>query len=194
MINVSAFAELLYIVSSYEKGRVKTSGLWKRKYVESLKKSLEIMSLITNIISSNKEISHNEMSCLKEFIYKNEGIMFIGISNVEVLFDKKNSIVFSPNDFKNTIVLMKCIIFEIKKLLCTKQKNYKSQISYLLRAFHNLPKVFLVSNYSSIFNLEIQPIDEKVAFEYANSYLIHINKDIFQITQGTVLRVDTKIK
>ena len=66
---------------------------------------------------------------------------------------------------------MNDIILEIKKLLCTKQKNYKTKISYLLRAFHNLPKVFIDPNNANIFNFGIQPIAQHEAIEYAFSYL-----------------------
>ena len=56
MKNISAFAELLYIVSNFEKGRVKSSCFWNRKYVKSLESSLEIMGLLIDIISENNEV------------------------------------------------------------------------------------------------------------------------------------------
>lgn len=171
MKNISAFAELLYVVSNFEKGRVKSSGIWNRKYVQSLKKSLEIMELLTNLISANKEISQEEIRFLQGFIHENNGVIFSGEGNINALFGDKNDFVFLSNDFEDVIKLMKDIILEIKNLLCTKSKNYKTKISYLLRAFHNLPKVFLDPNDAKVFNLDIQPIAQQEAIQYAFSYL-----------------------
>ena len=171
MKNISAFAELLYVVSNFEKGRVKSSGVWRRKYVNSLKKSLEIMALLTNLISENKEISQDEMRSLQEFIHENKGVIFSGAGNIDALLDDKNDVGFLSNDFEDVIKLMNDILLEIKNLLSIKSKNYKSKIAYLLRAFHNLPKVFLDPNDTTVFNLNIQPIARQEAIQYAGSYL-----------------------
>ena len=79
---ISAVAELLYVISNYEKGRVRSSGIWDRKYVESLNKSLEIKSLLTNLILENREISQDEIHFLQVFIHENKGIIFSGERNI----------------------------------------------------------------------------------------------------------------
>ena len=171
MKNISAFAELLYVVSNFEKGRVKSSGIWRRKYVKSLKNSLEIMALLTNLISANKEISQDEFHFLQKFIHENTGVIFPGEGNINVLFGGKNDFGSLPNAFEDTIKLMNGIISEIKNLLCARNENYKIKISYLLRAFHNLPKVFIDPNEGKVFNLDIQSIPHQEAIQYAFSYL-----------------------
>ena len=100
---ISTIAELLYVVSNFEKGRVKSSGIWNRKYIKSLKESLEIMSLLTNLLSENKEISKDEMRLLKEFIQKNKGIIFGGEWNINTLFYDKEDFCFLLNDFEDII-------------------------------------------------------------------------------------------
>ncbi len=172
----SAFAELLYVVSNFEKGRVKSSGIWNKKYVKSLESSIEIMTLLTNLISGNKEISQNEIHFLQDFIHKNKGIIFNNEGNIDVIFDDKNDFIPSSNDFEEPIKLMNYIIIEIKNLLRTKSKNYKIKISYLLKAFHNLPKVFLDPKDTRVFNLDIHPIDQQEAVQYAFSYISIIYK------------------
>jgi len=171
MTNIPAIAELLYIVSNFEKGRVKSCGVWKRKYVKSLKCSLEIMTLLTNLISSNKEISQDEISCLQRFICENNGIIFSCKGNIDALSDDNNDSKFSPHNFEDVINLMNDIILEIKTLLCAKPKNYKTKISYLLRAFHNLPRVFLDSSGVKVFELDAHSISGQEAIQCAISYL-----------------------
>lgn len=45
----AVLGELLYIVSSFEKGRIRSSGFWKKEYVNSLKESLKIMELLLSL-------------------------------------------------------------------------------------------------------------------------------------------------
>lgn len=171
MRNIVAFAELLYVVSNFEKGRVKSSGFWSRKYVESLKSSIEIMALLTNLISTNKAISQDQMRFLCKFIHVNNGIIFSNEGNTKILLNEDDECAFSSDDYENVTKLMNDIILEIQYLLSVKNENYKTKISYLLRAFHNLPRVFLVSNHATVFDLDIQPITQQEAIQYAFSYL-----------------------
>lgn len=176
MKNISAFAELLYVVSNFEKGRIKSSGIWKRKYVKALKNSLEIMVLLTHLISTNKEISQDEIRFLQGFIHQNNGVIFSGEGNINALIDNKKEFGFSSHDFENVIKMMNDIILEIQNLLSTKTKKYKTKISYLLKAFHNLPRAFLDPNDATVFNLGFQPISPKDAIEYSCSYLLAMKK------------------
>ena len=171
MKNISALAEMLYVVSNFEKSRVKSSGFWNRKYVKSLEESLEVMTLLTNMIANSEDISKDKISFLQNFIYKNTGIIFSNVLDNNILFEEENDFIFLLNNSQNVIKLMDGIIFEIKSLLCAKSKKYKLKISYLLRAFHNLPKVFILRQSDKLFSFDIQPIDCQEAIQYANSYL-----------------------
>ena len=171
MKNISAIAELLYVVSVFEKGRLKSSVIWKRKYVRSLKKSLEVMTLLTDLLSRNKEISQEEIDFLQEFLYENNGVIFPGRGNINAFWGNENDFRFLSNDFEDIIKLMNGIMLEIKNLLCIKNKNYKIKIWYLLSAFHNLPRVFLDPKEAKVFNLDIQPITCQEAVQYAFLYL-----------------------
>ena len=170
MGNISAFAEVLYIISTFEKGRVKSSNIWGRKYVESLKKSLEIMSLLVDLISKNAENSQEKMRCLQEFIHENNNI-FPGEGNIEAFFTEPKDFVFSYNNVGVVTTLMNDIILETQNLLCTKERKYKIKISDLLRGFHNLPRVFFDPSVTTVFNLGIQPLTQQEAIQYAFSYL-----------------------
>jgi hypothetical protein len=67
------------------------------------------------------------------------------------------------------------IIDEIIELLDSRDKKYKTKISYLLNSLHNLPKVYLNPEAKTLFNIGIQPINSDDAMEYAEFYLKLIN-------------------
>ena len=168
MNNIYNFAELLYLISNFEKGRVKSSGIWGRKYVNSFKKSLDIMSLLLNLMSRTRKITQDDIHILKHFMQKNDGVIFnCDYKESSLVFDN-NDLDYTSKEYRNVINMMNEIIFEINNLLCTRPTNYKLKISYLLRALHNLPRVFLNPNYSKI---SISPIAPSEALEAANSYL-----------------------
>ena len=56
-------------------------------------------------------------------------------------------------------------------LLDDKEKQYKVKISSLIKAFHNLPKVYLNPTAQTLFNIGIKPISEDEAIDYAESYI-----------------------
>ena len=91
MNNIYNFAELLYLISNFEKGRVTSSGIWGRKYVNSFKKSLDIMSLLLNLMSRTRNITQDDIHILKHFMQKNDGVIF----NCDY---KESSLVFDNND------------------------------------------------------------------------------------------------
>ena len=127
MKKISAFAELLYVVSNFEKGRVKSSGAWRRKYVNSLKKSLEIMALLTNLISENKEISQDQMHSLQEFIHENKGVIFSGEGNINALLNDKNdtfswSVICARAGYIQAESIIAAII--LKKMITSFMKDY----------------------------------------------------------------------
>ena len=142
----STLGELLYIVSNYEKGRIKSFGLWHKKYVESLQNSLDIMIILTDLIDRGKNISEDEMLQLQKFIWKNRGTIFPNKINFSPLFMDDNDVSLSSNNYKEVLKLISDIIFEIQTLLEVRTKKYKIKISYLLKALHNLPRVFLNPN------------------------------------------------
>ena len=68
--------ELLYIISNYEKGRVKATGIWGPRYKKSLQESLEMMSKIIELLAEDEDVSHEEMRPIMEFCRRKINIIF----------------------------------------------------------------------------------------------------------------------
>ncbi len=172
----STLGELLYIISNFEKGRIKPFGIWNQKYKKSFNKSLEIICLLVKLISTDTIISKDEFKCLQDFICQNVGIIFVQETDYENLFDEMRTFNYKLTGYDEIMKLMRDIVYEIQKLLISKPNKYKIKILYLLGAFHNLPKVFLNPKEKTIYNLKIPSIDLQESIQYANSYLLLKNK------------------
>ena len=164
--------ELLYIIANYEKGRIKSRGFWTKKYTISLNESLCCMSNILDLMKNPKNIQQSKLLTIKEFCYKNELIIFpqgdlsrldnvanqLGANN---LSDKDAEIICKMNS-----IVDKCIV-----LLREKNTGYKEQLSCLLKAFHNLPKVFIDYSKQTVYNINTNSLKAPDALLYASSYI-----------------------
>ena len=176
MDKLPALGELLYIISNYEKGRIKTTGIWGIKYKKSLLESLEIMSKIIELLAGDKDVSHEEMMPIMQFCRKNINIIFstktlditnensmicLAASKDQCKMSSKSEVIFCMREITN-----RCF-----DLIANKEKGYKLQIFYLLMAFHNLPKVYLDVKAETLCNIGVCPISEEEAIKYAKSYI-----------------------
>jgi len=66
---------------------------------------------------------------------------------------------------------MEDIIEQCEVLLSRKKRGYKLKLSYLLKAFHNLPKVFIDPTEKTLFNIGVQPVNCDDALSYAKLYI-----------------------
>ena len=73
-------------------------------------------------------------------------------------------------DYAQIIDLMYTILYKIKTLLYCRPNKYKFVISYLLKSFHNLPRVFFPQNIRVFWGIHISSISPSDALLYANSY------------------------
>ena len=69
------------------------------------------------------------------------------------------------------ICKMNGIVDECIELLKSKRKGYKERLSCLLRALHNMPRVFLGRCEHTVFNIGVKPIEPSDAVAYASSYI-----------------------
>ena len=173
----AVLGELLYIISNYEKGRIKTTGIWSKKYKNSLKKSLEIMQLLIYFLKTNKNITVEEMQPIFDYYKQNTYKIFPQstidfddyISNDAKIF--LNTVYTDKNASLRVVEYMESMIKKCDMLLDDKEKQYKVKISSLIKAFHNLPKVYLNPTAQTLFNIGIKPISEDEAIDYAESYI-----------------------
>lgn len=176
----AVLGELLYIISNYEKGRIKTTGIWRKQYKNSLKKSLEIMQLLVYFLKTNKNITIEEMQPIFDYykqntykIFPQSTIVFDDyISNETNIF--LNTVYKEKNASLRVVEYMESILKKCDTLLVDKDRQYKMKVSSLIKAFHNLPKVYLDPTVKTLCNIGIQPISEDEAIDYAESYISKI--------------------
>ena len=173
MITKNSIAELIYYILNYEKGRISTSLFWKNKYVSELFYSLKTVSDLLDILTK-KKIDSQKTNSIKAYIEKNKGIVFPEFSSI-LTENEFDGVFYGDNIFneeeKEVIGLMASIINRCIETLDKKKKGYKKEISYLLKALHNLPRALVDSKLCSI-----QHISCENAMEYAKSYLKQTRK------------------
>lgn len=168
----AVLGELLYIISNYEKGRIKTRGFWTKKYTVSLNESLYCMSIILHLMRNPMSIQQSKLLSIKEFCKKNELIIFpqgdptrlddiVNELQIDNLSDEDASIIYKMNS-----IVDECIV-----LLRGKRTGYKERLSCLIKAFHNLPRVFLDCSKQTVYNINAKSIQAQDALLYASSYI-----------------------
>lgn len=174
MDKFAVLGEVLYIISNYEKGRIKTVGIWSCRYKKSLRESLEMMSRITELLADDINVSAKELLPIMEFYRRKLNIIFpvCGSFCIEKDGIKELKVQNNQNVSRKEVTdFMRKILRECFDLLEHKGRRYKYRISYLLRAFHNLPKVYLDATTETLCNIGIPAISEEDAIHYANSYM-----------------------
>lgn len=169
MKNYQIFSLIAYMISNYEKGRIKSTSFWSKKYIASLDESIKILILLVDLISNNKDVSNDNISKLQNYIDNNYATVF---NNKLILVDyiKPNDNTFVVDDYTQIIDLMYTILYKIKTLLYCRPNKYKFVISYLLKSFHNLPRVFFPQDTRVFLGIHISSISPSDALLYANSY------------------------
>lgn len=175
MEKYSLFGELLYLGFVCEKGRCKSSGFWKLGYKRILHKHIVLLSKLIQCILVS-EISDNDALILKKFIEsiqtEKDIIKYYPINEdtMKKLQDSNYSIITSIDSDRcnnNINLLMNDITTEILELLDHKFFLNKKRIAILIRAIHNLPRVYLGKGLHTLCNIEQPAIDYKAALEYS---------------------------
>lgn len=178
----AVLGEILFIISMYEKGRVKkASQFWSRKYIKSIYDSIIIMKTLICLIEKDQDVSFGEMLPVLKFVNNNVGKIFSERIDTSAIYsDRARAVLEYDNtksrDDKELIALMNKILIECEKILENRSSNYKQQIIYLLMAFHNLPKAYLDPSKTTFFNIGIRGISKSNAIADAYAYIEIMNK------------------
>ena len=158
------YAEYLYILSNYEKGKFATSSHFSILKRHRLKESIRMMSLMVCVLEGT-DCSKNELDA---FIQRNCGRIF----PVDCDCSESSEYPFTSTAGIEVVGLMKVILNELKSILDKTwiTKKDKIKVAYLLRAFHNLPRSFF--NLSSKLYLDCES-----AMQYAKDWLRRIPND-----------------
>ena len=168
----AVFGELLYIISNYEKGRIKSRGFWSRKYIASLNESLYYISIILQLMITPPPFQQATLLSIKKFCEQNELTIFPR-GDLTLLDDIENATRTDDlrDEYVDIVCKMRNIVDECIVLLREKRKGYKGQIAFLIKSFHNLPRVFLDPSKRTIYNINAKPIHVHDAILYASSYI-----------------------
>ena len=172
--------EILYIISNYEKGRFDTVKRWNSKYIKSIRESMQIMKYIMEMLYNKQYITTKDFLPIIQFYEKNIDVIFPD-SKYDIKKLLVDETVFFSLDFdcgqqvSNEIIeLMLNIIEECIYYLENKPQKGKIKISYLLKAFHNLPRAFMKPVSQTLFNLNTLPLAPDEALMYAKLYINQI--------------------
>lgn len=169
----AVFGELLYVGLVFEKGRCRSSGIWKRSYSKSLKKHIGLLREIAKCMQKEFDIEndnyllrkvYNEIQCddiLKKFYPFN-----VAIDEVS----KKNYLITVCNNNNKHMKIIELMIKLFENILFELDKGFKKdkdKISRLVFALHNLPRVYLSKEECTLCMLGQDGINLDMALEYS---------------------------
>lgn len=175
MERYSVYGKLLYLGYRYEKGRCST-GRWKRKYRDEVYRHLLFLKKVLELMmEKSAEADEIMLMTFRDFSEKEENTgkhYLLSLKGSEILDKEKNLIFTEEEDISNKFIdflmyeMTNDCLNELKKTFVNKRK-----IHMLLRALHNLPRVYLWKNVDALCNvcngLEISPC-EAIEYSFAN--------------------------
>ena len=177
----AVFGELLYVGLVFEKGRYRSSGIWKYTYSKSFKKNISLLREIAKCMQKEFEKEEDNIFMRKIYseikcdnILKDAYPFNIDINNVNM----KTCIITDCNNenkyIKIIILIIKLledILFELDKGI----KKDKEKIGRLLFSLHNLPRVYLKKEANTLCSLRQESITVDNALEYSR---MSMNKEM----------------
>lgn len=181
MYKQDVIGELLYIGFVAEKGRC--GGKWKISYKKTLKHHLLALS---KLLEAMFDKSANMNSVIKEFLatgVNNPQIRkFYPISEDVISQIENDTIIWeeSIKEFNKVNYLMKLLmedaIVEISSMFTDRKK-----IHNIIRAFHNLPRVYLGKGKETLCELSQIEITQEEALQYAFQNMNEAHKKKYEI-------------
>lgn len=167
MDKLAVCGEFIFLISNYEKCRFKT--FLTKKHRNSIYDSLKLMKSISYRME-NSSISTDDIECLNKCLH-HPYIKEILIAN-SISFSFDTSMFCYSNSSGNTIInrAMSRLLDEMMFILKSESKHYKEKLRRMLRALHNLPKVYLNPCYKTLFGM-VDGLDFNTAIKYSMEWL-----------------------
>lgn len=187
MEKYTTLSELLYVGLVFEKGRCKSSGIWKRTYRKSLIEHIELLHKIAVCLETESSLE-DVNSALQEVLNQIESNSILKqhypITNQSIMLWKKGEQIITyaeePNEgisISNLMVqLLEDILIELNKNVFMNKKK----VSMLITSLHNLPRVYMDSDYETLVNLTMNGISIGEAIEYMKLSLYNDTKIRYQ--------------
>lgn len=169
----SVFGELLYIGLVFEKGRFKSRGLWKIKYIKNMKKHLKLLLKLAECIKEEFRLEEDN-NILKIICDKikcdNELKKYYPFAFTFNELDLNDMMITSCKSENKHIEIINLIIKLLQDGLAELNmglKKDKKKIGEIIFSLHNLPRVYLNKEGNTLCLLQQEGITVNEALEYS---------------------------
>lgn len=179
MEKTAVLGELLYVGFVFEKGRCASSGIWGLGKRKSMSRHLSVLDLLVRSISSG-EVTREDHEAVRLFLRLvredraigkhypiREELLHPAENDVSGLIDSVDLEKLDPEINSR----MQSLITEVLTLLEKPIFVPHKRICVLIKALHNLPRVYLVSAGPTLCNLNQTAIGREEALRYSLSYM-----------------------
>lgn len=174
MEKYTTLSELLYVGFVFEKGRCKSSGVWRMSYGKGLLKHIELLHKIAICMISDSNLEEVN-SILQDILTQimNDAVLKLHYPITEnsiSLWKKDEWIITYVEKRKEFFSVNNLIVKLLEDLLIELRRTFlkdKKRVSMLIISLHNLPRVYIDSSYETLCNLKMNGISQDEAIEYA---------------------------
>lgn len=175
MEKYTTLSELLYVGLVFEKGRCKSSGVWKMSYRKSLLNHIELLYKIAicMISDSTLEEINSLLQDILTQIKKNSILRLhypITAHSISI-WEKDEWIITYVEKRNDCIGVYNLMVYLLEDLLTELKKTFrkdKKRVSMIITSLHNLPRVSLDASYETLCNLKMDGVSPGEVLEYAN--------------------------
>lgn len=168
----AVFGELLYIGLVFEKGRCRSSGIWKRSYSKSLKNHIGLLREIVKCMQSEFDIEKDNYFLINicSKIQCDNVLKRVYPFNASIDLNKRNYLITVCNSNNEHVKIIELMIKLLENMLFELDKGFrkdKEKIHRLVFASHNLPRVYLSKGEYTLCMLGQEGINVETALEYS---------------------------
>lgn len=176
MEKTAVLGELLYVGFVFEKGCCESSGIWHIGKRKSIFRHFCVLDLLVRSISSG-EVNREDYEAVRRFVREDRAIGRHYPILEEYLHPEDNDVsgLMDSVDLEKVDPeinsLMRSMLAEVLVLLEKPIFVPRKRICALIKAVHNLPRVYLGSPGPTLCNLNQTSIEKEEALRYSLSYL-----------------------
>lgn len=173
----SVFGELLYIGVVFEKGRYKSSGIWRFSYTRNFKKHIKLLVRVAECMQNQFDVETDNIILRKVCCeiqsdkVLNKYYPFYKEVN-EVNYD--GTMITECQDSNQHIEIINLILKLLEDILIELDKGTKKdkeKIGRIIFVLHNLPRVYLREKANTLCMLGQKGITLDEAFAYSKSWM-----------------------
>ena len=167
----AVLGEILYIGLIFEKGRCKSSGIWRHSYVQSLRKHIQLLKEVAECIEKPFQITEDNILLKKVYCEISADTILKEHYPFSKAADVRGENIITECGDKNKYIeiirFMNKLLEDILLELNMGVRKDKEKISRLIFSAHNLPRVYLSIDANSLCSLRKEGISPKEALAYS---------------------------